>query len=190
MLQFALHHRCAAAFAAVCAAFAAFAAAFGVCFCCCFSLLFSAVLAIHFSFLCLWPTKKQAPAGTPHQKKNSESTSWEIDVAGRGICSVSSVSSPSTSRTNISVVSNQNSGAELAVLDSGAVRTACEDCCAQFGVDQPPGEELTVQQLSALKDVLDRDVAPYMDSALWRPHGNSCVNSGCLARSSTARVSW
>ena len=72
----------------------------------------------------------------------------------------------SASRFDISVVSNQNSEAELAVLDSSAVRTAYEDCRARSGVDPPPVEELTEELLSAMTDVLDCDVAPHMNFLL------------------------
>ena len=59
-------------------------------------------------------------------------------------------------------------------------------------MDPPPGEELTVVQFLVFKDVLDRNVAPYLDIAVWEPHGNRLLRkqrlSGMVVKSQSELV--
>ena len=47
-----------------------------------------------------------------------------------------------------------------------------EAYCAVFKTQPPQQEELTHEQWSGLKALLDRDLPPYVDFAVWGPHGH------------------
>jgi hypothetical protein len=83
--------------------------------------------------------------------------------------------SPVMNKFKLNTVTNQSSDVELVVLDGGAIREAYIAYRNVFGVFPPPDEELTAEQLTALKATVDADLAPYVDFAVWGPHGNRLV---------------
>ena len=81
-------------------------------------------------------------------------------------------SASSLTRFKFNTVINQASEVELTVLEGDAIKVAYVNYKAIFGTFPPPGEELTTEQLTAVKTILDADVVPYVDFAIWGPHGN------------------
>ena len=69
-------------------------------------------------------------------------------------------------------VVNQASEAELVVLDNSELKEAYGNYKRVFGVFPPPDEELTAEQLTAVKKLLDADLTPFVDFAVWVPHAN------------------
>jgi len=72
----------------------------------------------------------------------------------------------------LSQVVNQASDIELTALDGPAIKVAYDRYRAVFGTHPPPSEEITGEQLTAVKAMLDADMAPYVDFAVWGPFGN------------------
>ncbi len=72
----------------------------------------------------------------------------------------------------LSSVINQSSDIELVALDGKDISTAYANYKAVFGTHPAPDEELTVEQLTAVKALVEADAAPYVDFAVWGSHGN------------------
>lgn len=70
----------------------------------------------------------------------------------------------------MSSVANQTSDVELTILEGDKIKEAYENYRRIFGDVPPPDEELSTEQLTAIKTLLDADVAPYVDFAVWGPH--------------------
>eukprot|EP00972_Heterocapsa_arctica_P005464 807194-Heterocapsa_arctica.AAC.1 len=73
-------------------------------------------------------------------------------------------------RFKLSAVANQASDVELTVLEGPLLKEAYAQYKMIFGVHPSPDEELSGEQLTALKVLLDADLAPYVDFAVWGPH--------------------
>ena len=73
---------------------------------------------------------------------------------------------------NFNTVTNQSSEVVMSVLEAGELKVAYDNYKAVFGVVPPVEEELTAEQLTAVQKFLEGDVCPYVDFAVWVPHGN------------------
>ncbi len=73
-------------------------------------------------------------------------------------------------RFKLSAVANQASDVELTVLEGAVLKEAYATYKKIFGVHPAPDEELSGEQLTALKVLLSADLAPYVDFAVWGPH--------------------
>eukprot|EP00972_Heterocapsa_arctica_P071458 10556360-Heterocapsa_arctica.AAC.1 len=73
-------------------------------------------------------------------------------------------------RFKLSAVANQASDVELTVLEGDKLKEAYAAYKTIFGVHPSPDKELSGEQLTALKVLLDADLAPYVDFAVWGPH--------------------
>ena len=73
---------------------------------------------------------------------------------------------------NFNIVTNQSSEVVMSVLEAGELKVAYDNYKAVFGVFLPVEEELTAEQLTAVKKFLEGDICPYVDFAVWVPHGN------------------
>jgi hypothetical protein len=73
-------------------------------------------------------------------------------------------------RFKLSSVANQASDVELTVLEGAVLKGAYATYKKVFGVHPAPDEELSGEQLTALKVLLSADLAPYVDFAVWGPH--------------------
>ena len=71
----------------------------------------------------------------------------------------------------LNTVVNQSSDVELVSLDGKSLAVAYTNFKAVFGTVPPPDQELTGEQLTAVKTLLDNDLVPYVDFAVWGPHG-------------------
>jgi len=78
----------------------------------------------------------------------------------------------SLGKFKMSHVVSQSSDVELVALDGAAIKSAYDRYKTVFGTLPPPQEELSTEQLSAVKALLDADLAPYVDFAIWGPFGN------------------
>ena len=72
----------------------------------------------------------------------------------------------------LSNVVNQSSDIELVALDGKDIATAYANYKLVFGTHPPPDQELTIEQLTAVKALVEADAAPYVDFAVWGCHGN------------------
>jgi hypothetical protein len=75
------------------------------------------------------------------------------------------------SKFKLNTVVNQASDVELTALDGKSISVAYTNYRTAFGTDPPPDEELSVEQLTAVKTLVDNDLVPYVDFAIWGPHG-------------------
>ena len=73
---------------------------------------------------------------------------------------------------NFNTVTNQSSDVVMSVLEAGELKVAYDTYKAVFGVFPPVEEELTAEQLTAVQKFLEGDICPYVDFAVWVPHGN------------------
>ena len=73
---------------------------------------------------------------------------------------------------NFNTVTNQSSEVVMSVLEAGELKVAYDNYKAVFGVFPPVEEELTAEQLTAVQKFLEGDICPYVDFAVWVPHGN------------------
>ena len=73
---------------------------------------------------------------------------------------------------NFNTVTNQSSEVVMSVLEAGELKVAYDNYKAVFGVVPPVEEELTAEQLTAVQKFLEGDICPYVDFAVWVPHGN------------------
>ena len=71
----------------------------------------------------------------------------------------------------MNTVVNQATDVELVTLDGKSIAGAYATYRAVFGTVPPPDEELTVEQLTAVKTMIDADMVPYVDFAVWGAHG-------------------
>ena len=60
----------------------------------------------------------------------------------------------------------------MSVLEAGELKVAYDNYKAVFGVVPRVEEELTAEQLTAVQKFLEGDICPYVDFAVWVPHGN------------------
>ena len=81
----------------------------------------------------------------------------------------------------LNTIISQTSDVELRVLDGEKIKAAYAAYKGVFGGPPPPAYELTVEQLTALKGLLEADMAPYVDFAIWGPHGNRTTHRLKLA---------
>ena len=98
---------------------------------------------------------------------------------------------------NFNIVTNQCSEVVMSVLEAGELKVAYDSYKAVFGVFPPAEEELTAEQLTAVQKFLEGGICPYVDSAVWVPHGNRMMRKlklqgtrksyACLR---TALMSW
>ena len=77
----------------------------------------------------------------------------------------------SLNKFKMNTVVNQASDVELVALDGKAIAVAYASYRTVFGTVPPPDEELTVEQLTAVKTMVEADLVPYVDFAVWGPHG-------------------
>ena len=75
------------------------------------------------------------------------------------------------SKFKLNTVVNQSSDVELTALDGKSISVAYANYRTAFGTVPPPDEELSVEQLTAVKTLVDNDLVPYVDFAIWGPHG-------------------
>ena len=73
---------------------------------------------------------------------------------------------------NFNTVTNQSSEVVMSVLEASELKVAYDNYKAVFGVVPQVEEELTAEQLTAVQKFLESDVCPYVDFAVWVPHGN------------------
>ena len=73
---------------------------------------------------------------------------------------------------NFNTVTNQSSEVVMSVLEAGELKVAYDNYRAVFGVVPPVEEELTAEQLTAVQKFLEGGICPYVDFAVWVPHGN------------------
>ncbi len=79
------------------------------------------------------------------------------------------------SKFKLNTVVNQSSDVELISLDGKSLAVAYANFKAVLGTVPPPDEELTAEQLTAAKTLLENDLVPYVDFAVWGPMaGDSC----------------
>ena len=60
----------------------------------------------------------------------------------------------------------------MSVLEAGEWKVAYDNYKAVFGVFSPAEEELTAEQLTAVQQFIEGDICPYVDIAVWVPHGD------------------
>ena len=73
---------------------------------------------------------------------------------------------------NFNTVTNQSLEVVMSVLEAGELKVAYDNYKAVFGVFLPAEEELKAEQLTAVQQFLEGDICPYVDFAVWVPHGN------------------
>ena len=73
-------------------------------------------------------------------------------------------------RFKFSAVVDQASDVEMTVLDGHSLKGAYVEYKRVFGSYPPEEEELSSQQLTAMKGMLDVDQNPYVDFAVWGPY--------------------
>ena len=138
------------------------------------------------SFLGSW--KVGSKEATPAQKSKAGVARGAAFLAATGkslaVAAVTTLATPGGSvpptpvaknvmnKFKLSNVVNQTSDIELVVLDSKDIATAYASYKAVFGTHPPPDQELTVEQLTAVKALVEADAAPYVDFAVWGSHGN------------------
>ncbi len=93
-------------------------------------------------------------------------------VVGPGLGSTTSVPKNAINKFKLSSVTNQASDTELVALDGKDIAVAYGSYKIVFGTHPPPEEELTTEQLTAVKALIDADACPYVDFAVWGAHGN------------------
>ena len=81
---------------------------------------------------------------------------------------------PLVAKTKLGHVLRQGDDTELAIVDDTVLATGTARWERLFGIDARPGEdiEVTAAQLTCLKHLADTGQVPYVDFALWGPHGN------------------
>ena len=60
----------------------------------------------------------------------------------------------------------------MSLLEAGELKVAYDNYKAVFGVFSPAEEEVTAEQLTAVQKILEGDICPDVDFAVWVPHGN------------------
>ena len=80
---------------------------------------------------------------------------------------------PATSKKKVkmSTVADQINDQEVDVLDDEKINQCYAAYNAIFKDIPPEGEECTIEQLSGLHELLKSGAPPYVDFALWGPHG-------------------
>ena len=156
-----------------------------------FSFLFSAVLAIHFHSYVYGPRKSRLPQGHLTRRRTAKGTSWRLMWrAAASAQSAQSAVPPRAESTSVwcrTRTQEQNWLCWIRVRCAQRARTAAPN----LEWDPPPGEELTVWTVVGVERLCWTVTLLRRWTLLCGGRNvNSCVNSGCLARSSIARVSW
>ena len=76
----------------------------------------------------------------------------------------------SVTTVKMSTVLNQSLEAEVPLVGAEVLKKAYACYHAVFEVEPTEDRECTHGQLNGLKKLLDFDIAPYVDFAVWRPH--------------------
>jgi len=96
----------------------------------------------------------------------------QILVACRQVVAApAKVDSMALTKFKLCQVTDQAMDVELVALDGAIIKAAYDRYRLVFGTMPPPNEELTNEQLTAVKALLDADRAPYVDFAVWGPFG-------------------
>ena len=70
---------------------------------------------------------------------------------------------------SLNTVTSQTSDVVLTVLEGPELKVAYENYHKVFGLAPAPEDELTAEQLTAVKKLLDGDFSPFVDFAVWGP---------------------
>ena len=76
---------------------------------------------------------------------------------------------------NLNTVTNQSSDVVLVILEGEELKVAYRNYKGVFGIFPPPEEELTSEQLTAIKHMLDADLASAVGFSLWVSHGSRAM---------------
>ena len=76
-----------------------------------------------------------------------------------------------TKKVKMNLVADQVYDQEIPVLSDTDISTLYKNYTDVFGDMPPPEEEITVEQLTALDALVKSGAPPYVDFAVWGPHG-------------------
>ena len=113
-------------------------------------------------------------AAVPPQAPPAQAPSTQVPPVQTGAAAAPGAAS-ALGTFALNTVTNQASDVVMKVLDGDELKAACSNYKIIFGIHPPPEEELTAEQLTAVKKVLDVDMAPYVDFSVWGPFGNRMV---------------
>jgi hypothetical protein len=103
-------------------------------------------------------------------RKHGETLQREIhELKGTRVSSTAEAN-----RVKLNTILSQTRDTEITVMDAGGINMAYARYQAVYGAKSipPPDAEPTVEQLSGLAHVLGSKTAPYVDFAVWGPHGH------------------
>ena len=107
-----------------------------------------------------------------------------LGVGGPAAVQVPAAAPTAEPRLKLSVIIDSSLDSELARLPQARARQMFTDYLAVRGAEPSEDVEPTVEQISAVNQVLEADLVPYADFALFGPHGKRLLQKLTLVKRS------
>ena len=106
------------------------------------------------------------PAGAPVPP------GWQVPLPPAG--AVALVPGPIVAKVSLGLILKQGDNTEVAIVDDAVMTAGYARYEVVFGLCSrpPPDADVTIGQITCLKHLVDTSQTPYVDFAIWGPHGH------------------